>query len=687
MFLHPEIHTMYMKLRLTIGLFSGVLLALSILAPGYSADAVSESQSRLLTDIKYLASDDLEGRGVGLKGLDSAADYIRDEFGKCGLKLDAVQGGPFQNFTMNTGSVLGPVNTLVINGPVGKTLALTLNTDFTTQSFGGAGAFTGDLVFCGYGIEAADKNYDDFAGIDLKGKVAIIMRRVPQQGLPNAVFPISGRGNVPSHGELRSKLDRAFAKGASGVLFVNDPYSGRQDLEKARKAVAELAEKVAVAAVEFEAADPTNAEKLAAARKKLTEEVANYKAGKGHLSDTEPDNLMKFGYFSDEMVRNIPAMHITRAVCDQILKGALNKTLADLEAEIDKEFKPQSVVLAGWNAQGTVSIERKVAPVKNVIAVLEGAGPHADETVVIGAHYDHVGRGGKGSFVPNSNEVHNGADDNASGAVSLLEVARRLSARKEKLPRRIVFIAFTGEEMGLIGSARYTQEPVFPLEKTIAMLNMDMVGRLRDDKLTIFGVGTSPVWEGMINRLAKDDHFELSLKPEGMGPSDHQSFFMKQVPVLHFFTGTHGDYHRPSDDWDKINIPGAERIVNLVEKIAVDVATLPERPEYIAVKGTAQIEERRGEGSSRPYFGSVPDFGGNKPGYLLGGVAPGGPAEKAGLKAGDRIIQLGKSQVENLADFDTALRAFSAGQTVEVVVMRGDERVTVKVLLEKPRGG
>jgi Zn-dependent M28 family amino/carboxypeptidase len=306
----------------------------------------------------------------------------------------------------------------------------------------------------------------------------------------------------------------------------------------------------------------------------------------------------------------------------------------------------------------------------------------ADETVVIGAHYDHVGRGGPGSFVPGSNEIHNGADDNASGTVSLLELARRLGSRQEKLPRRVVFIAFTGEESGLIGSARYTKEPIFPLETTIAMLNMDMVGRLQDDKLTVFGSGTSPIWDEMLKRQAKDAHFEVSLKPEGMGPSDHQSFFMKQIPVLHFFTGTHNDYHRPSDDWEKINIPGTERIVELIEKLTIEVASLPERPKYVAVQGTAQIGERAG---SRPYFGSVPDFGNEKPGYSLGGVVPGGPAEKGGLKGGDRIVLLGTNKIENLSDFDLALRKFSPGDTVEVTVMRGDDKVTLKVVLDKPR--
>jgi hypothetical protein len=670
-----------MKSRFLL-LFAATLFGLASFAPVYSGDAVAESEQRLLTDIKYLASDELEGRGVGLKGIDTAADYIREQFSKAGLTLESAGGGPFQTFTMSTGSVLGSPNTLELAGLDNKKLTLAINTDFIPQSYGGAGAFLGDLVFCGYGIEAPDKNFDEYAGIDLKGKVAIIMRRVPQQGNPHGNFAET-KGGMSQHAELRTKLDRAFAKGAVAVLFVNDPFSGRNELEQAKKQVASLAQAVATAAEEFEAVDANDAEKVAAARKKLSEEVAKYKAGKGHLGKEEPDTLMKFGYAGHDAIRNLPVLHITRAVCDQVLKAALNKTLAELEAEIDKDFKPQSAALKGWTAGGVVTIERKQALVKNVVAFLEGSGPLADETVVVGAHYDHVGRGAFGSFVPGSNEIHNGADDNASGTVSLMELARRLGARKEKLPRRVVFIAFTGEEMGLIGSARYTKEPIFPLEKTIAMLNMDMVGRLRDDKLTIFGAGTSPIWDDMLKRLGKEAHFDLSLQPEGMGPSDHQSFFMKQIPVLHFFTGTHGDYHRPSDDWEKINIPGTERVVELVEKVTIEVASVPERPKYIAVKGTANIGGDRP--GSRPYFGSVPDFGTDKPGYALQGVVPGGPAEKAGLKGGDRIILLGTNKIENLSDFDLALRKFSPGDTVEVTVMRGDERVTVKAVLDKPR--
>ena len=664
-----------------VTLISAALMALAAQVPVYSGDSVAESEQRLLTDIKYLASDELEGRGVGLKGLDLAAEFIRDQFAKAGLAVDAVGGTPFQTFTMSANAKQGSLNTLEFVGPDNMKLTLAANSDFTPVSFGGSGAFFGELAFCGYGIEAPDKDFDEFAGLDLKGKVAIILRRVPQQDNPHSVFGDSS-GVMSTHAELRTKLDRAFSKGAVAVLFVNDPHSGRSELEQGKKHVAKLAEAVAAAAVEFEAVDSQDAEKLVAARKKLADEVARYKAGKGHLSTDEPDALMKFGYGGKDAIRNLPVMHITKAVCNKLLKIALHQSLAEIEAQIDNDLKPHSAVLNGWTAGGVATIDRKQTPVKNVIAVLNGSGPLADETVVIGAHYDHVGRGGEGSFVPGSTEIHNGADDNASGTVSLLELGRRFGARKEKLPRRLVFIAFTGEEMGLFGSARYTKDPVFPLEKTIAMINMDMVGRLKDEKLIVFGAGTSPIWDGMLTRLGAEAHFDISLKPEGMGPSDHQSFFMKQIPVLHFFTGTHGDYHRPSDDWEKINIDGTERIVDLIEKLVIEVASLPERPKYIAVKGTADIAERAG---SRPYFGSVPDFGTDKPGYSLGGVAPGGPAEKGGLKAGDRIVQLGTHKIENLSDFDLNLRRFSPGDTVDVTVVRGEEEATLKVVLDSPR--
>lgn len=655
-------------------------LLLGSVLPVFSGDAATVTQQNLLQDIKYLASDELEGRGVGSKGLNLAADYIRDQFAKAGLDVSTVKGGAFQTFSMTTGSSLSSPNSLELTGPDGKKIELKLNSDFVPLSFGGSGSVTGELVFCGYGIESPEKKYDDFAGVDLKGKVAVIMRRTPQQSDPKGPFSAL-HGGVSQQASLQTKVSAAFGKGAAAVVFVNDPHSGRDDLAKLKQQSTKSVESVAAAAEEFDAIDQKETEKLGPSRQKLAGEIKKLKAAKAEVAKGEQDPLMKFGYGGDEASRSIPLWHITRAACDPVLQAALKKTLAELEADIDKDFKPRSAVLTGWSATGVATIERKQADVKNVVGVLEGEGPLAQETVVIGAHYDHVGRGGKGSLSPGSNEVHNGADDNASGTVCLIELARRLAARKEKLPRRLVFIAFTGEELGLVGSARYVKEPLYPLDKTIAMINMDMVGRLKNEKLTIFGTGTSPVWLALVERLGKEHGFQLIPKKEGFGPSDHSSFYSRQIPVLHFFTGNHDDYHRPSDDWEKINVPGLQRVTDMIESLVLETAKNPERPKYVSVAGSATIARE----GSRPYFGSIPDFGSDLPGYSLAGVAPGSPAEKGGLKAADRIIQIGTQKIDNLDDFDLALRKFTPGDTADVTVIRGSEKVTVKVTLDKPR--
>lgn len=249
-----------------------------------------------------------------------------------------------------------------------------------------------------------------------------------------------------------------------------------------------------------------------------------------------------------------------------------------------------------------------------------------------------------------------------------------------------MFIAFTGEELGLIGSANYVKTPLFPLEKTIAMFNMDMVGRLTDDKLTVFGVGTAPRWKELVERTGGQQGFKLSLKDDGFGPSDQTSFYAKKIPVLHFFTGTHSDYHRPSDDWEKINVNGMTRVIDMVEQVVVETAQTPERPEYVEVARTAP-EGRGGpqSGAPRPYFGSVPDFGTEGEGYAISSVTPGSPAAEGGLAGGDSIVQLGDDKIAGLDDFDLALRKHAPGDEVKVVVLRGGKRVELKVTLAKPR--
>lgn len=655
----------------------GLLLTSWAITP--AAETVSESETRLLDDVKYLASDELEGRGVGTKGLDLAAEFIKGQFAKAGLNVTAVKGDAFQPFTMTTGSQLNSPNTLVLLGPDNARVELKLGEQFTPLSFSGAGKFTGELVFCGYGIEAKDKDYDDFAGQNVQGKVVIMMRREPRQAGPEGGFG-PGHGRASPHSDLRSKFNHAAGYGAAAIILVDDPYSARADLEKRREVTRKLAEQVVQAAVALEAAPAQNTAAQDTARKELAQATQQYQRGKADSDLGEQDPLMRFGHGGYEASRSLPVLHITRKVCDELLQKAMQKSLAELERDIDSDLKPRSAALAGWSATGETQVEKVVANVKNVIGVLEGEGPLADETVVIGAHYDHVGRGGANSLTPGSQDIHNGADDNASGTSVLLEVARRMAAGP-KPARRMVFIAFTAEESGLIGSAHYCKEPVFPLENTIAMLNMDMVGRLSQGKLTVFGNGTAKHWTSLLESLPAAQALQINLQPEGFGPSDHHSFYTKKIPVLHFFTGTHADYHRPGDDWDKINTRGMEQITDLVEAIARDTVARTERPEYILVQGSANV----GREGSRPYFGSIPDFGSDKPGYLLGGVAPGSPADKGGLKGGDRIVKMGPHAITGLDDFDLALRKFSPGEPVEVTVMRNEQPVTLKVTLEKPR--
>lgn len=636
----------------------------------------SELNQRMLDAIKYLASDELEGRGVDTRGINLAAEYIAKEFKAAGLNVQSVDEGAFQKFTINTGSKLGPENELQLTGPDNKTIPLVYDKDFRSCSFGGSGKFDAELVFCGYGIDAKDVKYSDYAGVDVKDKVVIIMRRTPQQGDKNS--PFAGAHGISRYAALRYKVSTAFGKGAKAILFVNDNYSTRENKKEAQELEQDAIEELITSTENWEKAKDG---KQAEADRELKKALHEVQQSRKRLKDGHFDVLMKFGYAGGGEGRSIPIAHITIEKCNQLLKDAGKPTLQELERNIDADLKPESFAIPDWKAKGEISVEQIRTEIKNVIGVLEGKGPFADETIVIGAHYDHVGYGGEGSLAPGSTDIHNGADDNASGTVALIELARKLSARKTPLPRRVVFIAFTGEERGLIGSAHYVKNPTFDLKNTVAMLNMDMVGRLTNDKLTVFGTGTAPRWNKLIEETAKEYDLKLSLKPEGFGPSDHSSFYGKQIPVLHLFTGTHTDYHRPSDDWDKINIPGMNRIVGFLEEIAVATAENPKRPEYVKIERPATTMRS----GNRPYFGSIPDFGGEGPGYHISGASPGSPSDKAGLKAGDAIIKMGKTKIDGLDDFDLALRMYSPGEKVEVTVLRDGKRVKLTVKLGKPK--
>jgi hypothetical protein len=349
---------------------------------------------------------------------------------------------------------------------------------------------------------------------------------------------------------------------------------------------------------------------------------------------------------------------------------------------------------AGEQAELVAALEPRMAEARNVVALLPGSDPaRSAEVVVVGAHFDHLGRGGAGSLAPDSHEIHNGADDNASGTAALVEAARRLAGGPPP-SRPVLFIAFSGEERGLLGSAHFVAEPTVPLERAVAMINMDMVGRLRDNTLTVYGMATAAEWETIVAEAnaAGPEAFTLSLLPDGFGPSDHSSFYGRGIPVLHFFTNTHTEYHRPEDDWDTINGEGLDRIAALVADVTARLAGTPERTALALTAqagageppaaGAAEASSGRGYG---PYFGSIPDMSPVDYGVRLSGVREDSPAERAGLRAGDVLVRFGGAEVSDLYAFTYALRDRKPGDRVEVVVERDGRRITMYAVLGERR--
>lgn len=652
------------------------LLAATQQALAGEANAEAAAESRLRDSANYLASDELEGRGVGTQGLDKAADYIAAEFKKMGLKTDLFDGKPFQTFELTTGAQLGKPNEAKLVSDE-QTIDLKLGKNFNTMAVGGSGKFDLPLVFAGYGITAEHEGYDDFKDFDVKDKAVILLRKEPQQGNPHSIF--NGTDNSP-HAFFERKISNAYQHGAAAVILVNDGFGIEESLQKLRESYAKEFEKLTKAQTAAAEKKDASIEEI----RKQYGEIAGIASKLKQINDrilSACDPLMGFESAGLSTSRNMPVVTINRDTIDQMLKASGNKSLLELEAAIDEGPKPKTMAITGWKIVGQTAIDRTVAEVKNVVGVLEPRdGSTADETIIIGAHYDHLGMGGFGSFVPNKKEVHNGADDNGSGTAALLEVARQITAAGPQ-NRRVVFIAFTAEERGLIGSAHYAKEPLFPLESTVAMLNMDMVGRLTDNKLIIQGVDTAKEFDKIIDGLNEAYKFEITKKSGGVGPSDHATFYLKKIPVMHFFTGTHADYHRPSDDSDKLNIVGMRQIASMLTETALELAAADKRPEYVEIKAPQQASR----GGDRPYFGSIPDFADSGEGYKLGGVTKGGPAEKAGIKAGDSIVKLGEYKVANLDDFDLALRKFKGGDKVPVEVLRDGKVVKLEITLGEPR--
>jgi hypothetical protein len=334
----------------------------------------------------------------------------------------------------------------------------------------------------------------------------------------------------------------------------------------------------------------------------------------------------------------------------------------------------------------TTSLQRTSFACKNIIGVVDGAGPLANETVVIGAHYDHLGYGGHGSLAADKSkkQIHYGADDNGSGTTTVLELARRFAAIKDRQGRRLVFILFSGEERGLLGSKYYcNKDPLLPLENTVAMVNLDMVGRFKDkeNQLSISGVGTGKGLETLVQKLSGEAGIELKSSPSGYGPSDHDSFYRKKVPVLFLFTGYHADYHRPTDTADRINIAGMAKVAALTEKLISHLATDAPRPEYVHIAPPA--EKVGGVAGGGAKMRLIPDYNDDgKGGMLVESVVEGGAAARGGILPGDRIVTIKGEPTITVNAYMTIMSRQKAGVPLEVVVQRKGKEIKLTVTPE-----
>ena len=611
-----------------------ILFCLACVAPLL---AESVRGDRWLADVKFLASDDLKGRGDGTSELETAADYIAQVFRKAGLQ--PVNGSYFQPFESTVGSELGPNNRLLLEGKSQREYKM--KQEFIPLSFSSSGTASGEIVFAGYGITAPEYHYDDYNGVNVKGKIVLILRHEPQEEDANSVF--QGR-KLTRHASLYSKAINARNHGATAMILVNDTGSHPDD------------------------------------------------------------RLVRFGDGASEGM-GILAVHVLQNVAEPWIKAA-GHTLSDLQTSIDKDLSNHSFALPSTiQVELDADVQFKKAKLKNVAAFLPGSDPKLrDEVIVIGAHYDHLGLGEYGSLAPSMiGKIHHGADDNASGTAGMLELARVLSADGNKPRRSILFLAFAGEELGLFGSAYYVEQPLIPLSRTITMLNLDMIGRVNKNKLFVGGVGTSPGFRNMVDEENKllsvetvdsikggssraRNAFQLDFSDSGYDSSDHMSFARKDVPVMFFFSGLHADYHKPSDTWDKVEPDETAQVLDLVDRIVRRIDSADNPPMYTRPKDDRRAAHAQGESESEeqgygPYFGSIPDFGESAQGVRFADVQSGSPADKAGLKMGDILVEFDGNPIQNLYDFTYALRAKKPDDEVKVVVLRSGEKVSVTVKL------
>jgi hypothetical protein len=605
---------------------SVVLLTAGLCAVSLQADPRRIDPKAYIEHVKFLASDDLEGRGNGSRGLETAAEYIAAKFREAGLEPAGDGGTFFQRFDMTTGMSVDPGNSVTLQS--GRTsVKFDVGRDYEIVSTSGSPSpapETLPVVFAGYGISAPALRYDDYTGIDATGKAVLIFTHEPQEHDQRSAF--EGQTNT-AHSTMMRKVEVARRNGARAILVVDDT-NHRPSPERFRR----------------------------------------------WLREPQAED---FG---------IPVFLLSRDLVQRALGTRLNlETTSD---EIDRDFAPKSRVLTDLTVSALDRTTRVRRPVRNVIGTLKGSDPSLQaEVVLIGAHYDHLGRSGRFSMSQNTTgQVHHGADDNASGTAAVIEMAKAAVEARKEFRRSLVFMTFAGEEHGLLGSSYYVNHPTLALENTIAMINLDMVGRT-GGRVMVDGLANSPSVESDLT--AAESASSLKLRAlrggPGAGASDDATFLLRKIPSINFFSGFHSDYHRPSDTWDKIDAAGGAGVGDLALALARQLANRALRPPFVETVQQEQDPHSSGNVGAvsgyGPYFGSVPDFANEGQGVKFAEVRTGSPAAKAGLRGGDVMIAFGGLPIKTLYDFTFALREKKPGDRVDVVVLRDGKEVKASVEL------
>ena len=675
-------------------------------------DRVSELETRLRSDMTYLASDELSGRDTGSEGLELAAQYIAKSYADAGLKTELFDGKPFQTFNIPLGVKLGeesknkltflhrddqapPQNEQVVDeaqktsenaGSSGPTDGV-LGQTFQPLGLGDSAKVQGPVFFAGYGITAPEHAYDDYASIEARGGVVIILRKEPQG--PEADKRFDGARNT-RHAYFESKIRNAAEHGAVGVLLVNDPVSIAQSVEAIDRRIASETESIGKINQQLSLL-PAEADNIRRRQEARIGEINSMIEDLKRQREAAGEGLMNLGDAGEKtIIAGLPVASVSWSLASKLIESVTGEKLDAVKRAIDDTVAPRSVDLK-TDASLETSLSASQVATSNVLGLMPGRGTLADETIVVGAHYDHVGMGGPGSLAPGTIAIHNGADDNASGTSVLLSSVHRIAellAGAEN-HRQVLFIAFTAEERGLLGSEHYVNYPRFPLEKTVAMINLDMVGRLRNNDLTVYGTGTSTQFDPLVERANEKTGFQLFKVTSGYGPSDHQSFYTRKVPVLFFFTGLHSDYHRPSDKIDKINFNGMARITDITSAVVAELATVAQRPDYATTDRDVKIRQQRQvflgvslqEAFDRDDEQAQPE--GDKPaGAIVSAVSAGSPAESAGVRPGDRLLKLNGISIRSLSDVIDIVGEREENDQLSIELQRDAETIKTTATLK-----